>query len=359
MQVKRILGILALLAAGAAIPVIAQEATHRDDRRPPPPGDQRQGGPQDNRGGPRDDRGGPRDTRGERGGERGPAGPGGERGPGGPQRFQMPIKMEKTAYLGVALKPADDTLQEQLGLPRGVGLVVEMVDKDGPASAAGFKPHDVVHKLNDQLVIDPHQLAVLVRMNKPGDAVEFTVIRAGKPTKLTAKLGEKEMPPLMPGMPNEFMNPFNHPMGGQAFHIPAPPPMGPGGPPDVDTLIFRGQPAPALTADYLEIHDGQRKITLTNKDGKRTLKAVDADNKTVFDGPVNTPEEIAKVPEDLRKWVGNVQRIMNRRPVPGNEPNTGGEPGRGFGGGPRGGPEGERPRDARREAPREPAPPQP
>jgi hypothetical protein len=58
-------------------------------------------------------------------------------------------RMEKAAFLGVATSPAPDTLRAQLDLPRGVGLVVDFVEKDSPAEAAGLKVHDVLEKLDD------------------------------------------------------------------------------------------------------------------------------------------------------------------------------------------------------------------
>jgi hypothetical protein len=53
--------------------------------------------------------------------------------------------------------------------------------------------HDVLYKLNDQLLINPAQYMVLVRTFKPGDKVELTVIREAQQRKLTATLIEKEV----------------------------------------------------------------------------------------------------------------------------------------------------------------------
>src|SRR5690348_3082905 len=50
-------------------------------------------------------------------------------------------EMEKATFLGVVTSRAGETLSEQLGLPRGVGLTVESVIKDTPAEKAEIKEH--------------------------------------------------------------------------------------------------------------------------------------------------------------------------------------------------------------------------
>src|SRR5205085_1498555 len=65
-----------------------------------------------------------------------------------------------------------------------------------PAAEAGLKQYDVLHKIDDQILVNEQQLAVLVRAHKPSEEVKLTVIRDGKPQTLTAKLAEKDLPPL-------------------------------------------------------------------------------------------------------------------------------------------------------------------
>jgi hypothetical protein len=102
---------------------------------------------------------------------------------------------EKAAYLGVATLPVGETLGSQLKLPRGVGLVVDYVDPDSPANGL-IERHDVLHKLGEQLLVGHEQLAVLVRMRKPGEAVSVHLMREGKPMRVEVELGEKELPAL-------------------------------------------------------------------------------------------------------------------------------------------------------------------
>lgn len=99
---------------------------------------------------------------------------------------------EKSTFLGVGTSPPPTVLSKQLGLHDGMGLVADEVVPDGPAAKAGLKQYDVLEKLDDQLIINFEQLAVLVRSHKPGDEVKLTVIHEGKPAVLTAKLTEHE-----------------------------------------------------------------------------------------------------------------------------------------------------------------------
>jgi C-terminal processing protease CtpA/Prc len=115
------------------------------------------------------------------------------------QHQQSPVVLNfhtnrvKATYLGVEASAADDTLRAQLKLPQGVGLAVRHVDVTRPAHSAGVQEHDVLYKLNDQLLINPEQLLVLIRTFKPDDKIELSVIREAQPVKLTATLVQKEV----------------------------------------------------------------------------------------------------------------------------------------------------------------------
>ncbi len=131
-------------------------------------------------------------------------------GPGGPPPAPQAgpgDRTEKGPYLGVSASSAPASLRHQVQLPAGVGLVVDFISTKSPADDAGLKQFDILHKLNDQLLINPQQLAVLVRTFKPGDEVMLAIIRDGKPQTLTLRLAEKELRPLellqFGGMPND------------------------------------------------------------------------------------------------------------------------------------------------------------
>ena len=200
------------------------------------------------------------------------------------------------AYLGVSTSSAGETLRKQLGLPAGTGLVVDYVDEGGPAHAAGVRVHDVLTKLDAQILVNPPQLAVLVRLRKAGDAVPLTLIREGKEEKATATLIEKEQTVYADGAAMSWS-------GTWPGVVPPVPPK------TIEDLILmrEGQAAAkamqantVAAAFSMVMADGEHTLQVTMKDGKRHLTAKDAQGNVVFEGPIETEAERAAVPDAIR-----------------------------------------------------------
>lgn len=222
--------------------------------------------------------------------------------PGMPLPPPMGQKVKMT-YLGVATMPAGETLTEQLKLPKGAGLVVDFVEPDSPAAAAGIRKHDILLKLDDQILLNTEQLASLVRMHKPKDKVAVTLVREGKEQKIAAELAETERlmsPRISPNM--------------ERFALPSMDQMQP----MLDALRNRvgggmvrpPQPMPSSTSFADEEHG----LTVTTDNNGRRLLAKDKDGKVIFDGPINTAEEREKVPEPVRKKLDLVERSAHMTP---------------------------------------------
>ena len=111
---------------------------------------------------------------------------------------QEAVQMEMAPYLGISTAPVQESLGAQLGLPRGAGLIVTMVDPKSPA-AGKLEVNDVVQKVNDQVLFNGQQFSALIRTLKAGDEVTLTVFRKGKASTVTAKLAEKKLPKLQAG----------------------------------------------------------------------------------------------------------------------------------------------------------------
>jgi hypothetical protein len=228
------------------------------------------------------------------------------------------VRLEKSAFLGVSTSPVSATLREQLQLPRGMGLVVDYIEKDSPAAEAGFHVHDVLHKLEDQLLINPQQLMVLVRARKPGDIVNFSIIRGGKSMTLSAKLSEKELPPLESFQEPGFWNGqgWGGGMGGGLQPMPR-----------QDLFIRPHQMGSSVKmgsdgSETRTLSDDQNTITLhreKDKNGDETpmhLLVKDRDGTTIYDGLLDQASlapEIQKKVDDLRK---QDRRVMIRADGP-------------------------------------------
>lgn len=227
-----------------------------------------------------------------------------------------PVQKAKMAYLGVATSPANELLADQLKLGKGTGLVIDFVEEGSPAAKAGIRPHDVLVKLGDQILVNPPQLQVLVRLQKPGDKITLTLVREAKEQKVTAALIEKEQ--VIGGeqpMPFWIQNV-------QPRHLPLEIQVEPQPPDEKGMTPHRaeirqeaakrlaeqakrfGEMAPPGTAHAsvsASMADGEHTLTLTITDGKKVLVAKDKDGTVLFEGPVQTDEERAKVPPEILK----------------------------------------------------------
>jgi|GEM_PF-1293458 len=212
-----------------------------------------------------------------------------------------PVQLEKAAFLGVTTSPVTAALRDQLNIAKGMGLLVELVEKDSPAEAAGIKKHDILLKLGDQQIVNAEQFAVLVRSKKPGDEVTLTIMREGKTQELKAKLAEKELP-VLGAAPAEVE--FQPAPG----NVVAPPPIiiqggGPGFQKRESISVSAG---PGGTKRTLQ--DNEHVVTvITNADGT-TISAKTLDNQPVFDGPYNTDDDKKKLPDDIK---AKVEKLLN------------------------------------------------
>jgi len=188
---------------------------------------------------------------------------------------------ERAAFLGIAVSSVPAVLKEQLGLPNGVGLVAEHVDAKSPAEAAGVKQYDVLHKLGDQLLINPSQFAVLVRTHKPGDEIRLTLIRRAQSMQVMIKAAEKELPVL----PEELTA---LPLVGRLFG-------------DKDAKNWDGGMTRVYTpaGETAALADKNVVVWVQTENGGRTILGLDSTTgKTLFKGPIDTEEQRRNLPKD-------------------------------------------------------------
>jgi hypothetical protein len=113
--------------------------------------------------------------------------------PNPPDRHEKMPKVPVT-FLGVETSEIPGVLCEQMNLPKGFGLVVDYVVPDGPAAAAGIQQNDILKMLNDQILVNPSQLRKLLQSFQDGQTVTLTLLRKGQEQKVSVKLTKKEVP---------------------------------------------------------------------------------------------------------------------------------------------------------------------
>ena len=223
---------------------------------------------------------------------------------------------EKVAYLGVATMPLDPVAAYQLDLPEGVGLAVVEVAEDGVVKGK-LVEHDILQKLDDQILTSPEQLAVLVRRHKSGDTVKLTALRKGKEEVIKVTLGETDA------------RKFAQPMRGHGGIMTMP--TMPGGDPsrlmqqwqnhqpdnDADQPTPRRDRNPRIeshveshsSSTITETRDGLT-VTITERDGQRTLRAEEDGKVIVNDKPINTAAQLKALPEKVRDRVSEMQKAI-------------------------------------------------
>jgi hypothetical protein len=228
-----------------------------------------------------------------------------------------PQEMENVTFLGVETTPVDPALAAQLNLTKGTGLAVRLVLPDSPAAGV-LQPHDVLLRLDDQILINTPQLAVLVRSFKPGAEVTLAFLRGGKEQTARVTLGEHDVPKdrwfgFAPGMEWHSV-----PSGG----------VPPRDPEQVLKMMELGMDGPArpiivrridgprrveveLRTDEgtLEFKDERGSLRLVNETGGKQLTVKDPAGQLIFEGPVETPEQRAALPEDIRERLERIEQL--------------------------------------------------
>lgn len=244
-------------------------------------------------------------------------------------------------FLGVETSEVPRVVSEQLGLAKGFGLVVDYVVPDGPAAAAGVQQSDILKMLNDQILMQPDQLAKLVRSYPEGTSVTLTILRKGAESKLTVKLGKREV-----SSRNNFFGPdpgkdrhrhdkdmgmFNYDMHDMPDLQNLQEELGNMnlGPMIHDAVKDARREAMRARAEALKASrqvrvmtsnaaakrsttidlaravivstDPQGELKLEKVDGKKMLTAKDPQGRLLFSGPIDSKEELDKVPADVRQ----------------------------------------------------------
>src|SRR5881409_3008956 len=246
-------------------------------------------------------------------------------------------------FLGVETSQVPTVVSEQLGLSKGLGLVVEYVVPDSPAAAAGVQQNDILKMLNDQILIEPSQLRKLLQTFSEGTDVTLTILRKGQEQKVTVKLTKKERPQRhswTPGDKHEGhwdfdeTGDFGEEMQGLKEQLQEQ--LG------AQRGMIRGAVVKAHEAARRaredarraaqEIHilsrdngalkatnidlgnaqivfsDDKGEMKLENVDGKKLLTVKGPQGKLVFSGPVETQQDLDKLPPDVRERYERLQQ---------------------------------------------------
>ena len=255
-------------------------------------------------------------------------------------------------FLGVETSEVPSVVSEQLGLAKGFGLVVDYVVPESPAATAGLQQNDIIKMLNDQLLINPSQLRKLLQTFQDGTTVTLTILRKGQEQKLTVKLVKKEMSSrhsFLPGFGHgDFdMGEFNEQMQNMKEQLKEQLGAQRG---IIRDAVMRARDEARRAADearraagqiqvrssrdggltttkidlgkaQIVFSDDKGEMKLENVDGKKILTAKDPQGKLLFSGPVETKEDIDKMPPDIRQRYEKLEQTTLPAIAPSEAPN--------------------------------------
>jgi hypothetical protein len=192
----------------------------------------------------------------------------------------------KEAWLGLGVSKPDDVTTTQLpALPPGIGFVVSELAEGGPAEKAGIRKHDLLWKMEEQMLVNEGQLATLLRLAAPGDVVTVSVFREGKSLDLKVTLGE--------GKAGD----------GEALRSML-----------VDSVIRRDDGAMRIV-DLEErravVRDERGTAEVSRLSEGDAVRILGKDGKVIFEGLVRGQHGLSSVPEGWRRQVSAMRRGLD------------------------------------------------
>ena len=96
------------------------------------------------------------------------------------------------AWLGIAMRPVDETIAERFKLDKPRGVLIEQVLDQSPAEKAGLKALDIILKVDGKEVNQSNEVQNDVVLKNPGDMITLTVLRNGAEKNIRVKLGQRK-----------------------------------------------------------------------------------------------------------------------------------------------------------------------
>ena len=258
-----------------------------------------------------------------------------------------PQDIAQTTFLGVETLPLRPHIRRSLEIKAGTALAIRHVGPGTPAAEAGLMPGDVLVKLNEQLIINGQQLAVLVRTFAPGDVVSLHVLRDGEPVELRATLAgraakQNSVVPRVPGQPMPNLGDLDALF--DQLRGPGVDPFMPGG--DVRDMFDQMQRRMFEQRDEMQrmmdqmrdrlgnhgvkssisFNDGEHHLQLRSDGQDPHLTVKSADGEVLFDGPLPEDGQVEGLPADVQNKIDGllkhnriefrVPKAQPREPLP-------------------------------------------
>jgi len=261
---------------------------------------------------------------------------------------QMPLQQDKaavSAYLGLGSSQVPEVLGVHLGLKDGEGVLVRVLDPEGPATKAGFTVNDVITKIDETAVGSHADLTKQVSGKKPGDQISIDYIHEGKPGNRKVILGEradravamgggdKALDNLLEAMPEDQVKRIRETIERSLKGADGLQGMlqqqGQAAAPEMDKAIqemqkrvekmLGGAGAGAvipkqmnfMSESTIRLLDDKGSVELKSKDGGKEVHVLDKEGKETWSGPWDTEQDKAAAPADVRSRIERLNIDMD------------------------------------------------
>ncbi len=253
-----------------------------------------------------------------------------------PKAADQPVK--KSAMLGVGGMAASETLSLHLGLKQGQGLTLYHIIPGSAADKAGLKEHDILTEFDGKKIGNQQDLRDVVLQKNPGDKVKVKYISRGKAQETEVELGEREnqrhIQPL-PGINPQWLEknlggdippagilPMKEEMMKRLEQMQKQLRQGQGGAMklDIGKMLREAQKGNAGrgfmnfgVGTSVTLMDNEGSISMKSNNGNKEVIVKDKAGKVLFEGPYQTEQDKAAVPEEIRERIDklNIDKMGN------------------------------------------------
>ncbi|UUZ80840.1 trypsin-like peptidase domain-containing protein [Paenibacillus sp. P26] len=103
------------------------------------------------------------------------------------------IPKEPSPYIGVSLRPIDQSWLSELKLDSTDGALIAEVQRKSPAFKAGLRQYDVITDVNGTKVKTPDDLTAAIKKLKVGDKATLGIVRDGKKSTVDVTIGDRNV----------------------------------------------------------------------------------------------------------------------------------------------------------------------
>jgi hypothetical protein len=243
-------------------------------------------------------------------------------------------------YIGVILDPVPEILSSHLKLAVGEGLVISEVVAGGPAEKAGLTTNDIITRVNGESVGSSEEVRREVEKHGVGDQVKLEIVHGGEESEVTIVLGAAPemmgaIPPagmalggandlegFLGNLPEKHAEWMRQAMEQQLQGL-GQPGNGVG---ELDNwqrkLLERVERSMKAGGEGLDLGDFQAEssirlrddegsIEVKGRDGSKEVRVYDQAGGLVWEGPYDTEQDKAAVPDDIRARIDQVNLDMD------------------------------------------------